>query len=94
MRCDCGYDFSAKEVKESYLTPKQRRQRDQATEGEHPEHFEHRILTGGVVAGGLAMIGAVVWFFFGLKTGWIFFYPPVLFLFGLFAVIRGLDRSP
>ena len=31
-----------------------------------------------------------VWFFVGLKAGWIFYYPPVLFVIGLVAVLKGL----
>jgi len=35
------------------------------------------------------MLGAVVWFFLGLAAGRIFFYPPILFVFGIGAVVRG-----
>jgi hypothetical protein len=33
---------------------------------------------------------AVVWFVAGYQAGRIFFYPPVLFVIGLFALVRGL----
>ncbi len=33
---------------------------------------------------------AVVWFFGGLAVGYVFFCPPILFLIGLFAVVKGL----
>jgi hypothetical protein len=36
------------------------------------------------------MLVAVVWFFGGLAAGYIFFYPPVMFVLGLIAVIKGL----
>lgn len=43
------------------------------------------------VLGGLAMIViAVVWFVLGYTAGIIFFYPPVLLLIGVYAVIKGL----
>lgn len=42
-----------------------------------------------IIAGVLMMIGAAVWFFLGLAAGIIYFYPPILFLFGIGAVIRG-----
>ncbi len=49
---------------------------------------------GGIsmgVVGGLLMMGlAVIWFVVGLAYGWIFFYPPILFLIGLFAFFKGL----
>ena len=43
------------------------------------------------VAGGLLMILiAAVWFFAGLAAGIIFFYPPILFIIGVVAFIKGL----
>ncbi len=34
--------------------------------------------------------GAVVWFFGGLAAGIIFFYPPILLIIGIIAIIRGV----
>lgn len=45
---------------------------------------------GTVIGGIVAMLIAVVWFVGGLSAGYIFFYPPVMFVLGLIAVIRGL----
>ena len=43
------------------------------------------------ILGGLAaMIGAVVWFVVGWFMGYIFFYPPILFILGLIGFVRGL----
>ncbi len=43
------------------------------------------------VLGGIIMISiAIVWFFGGLAVGYIFFYPPILFLIGLYALLKGL----
>jgi hypothetical protein len=42
-----------------------------------------------IIAGLLMMAGAAVWFFLGLAAGIIYFYPPVLFVLGVGAVIRG-----
>jgi hypothetical protein len=36
------------------------------------------------------MMIAVVWFIVGLFVGWIYFYPPILFVLGIIAVIKGL----
>ncbi|MFN9720235.1 MAG: hypothetical protein ACK58L_16165 [Planctomycetota bacterium] len=44
---------------------------------------------GGVIVGILMMVGAVVWFVGGLAFGVIFFYPPILFILGLIATIKG-----
>lgn len=39
---------------------------------------------------GLAMmLGAAVWFFGALAAGYIYFYPPILFLLGIGTVIKG-----
>lgn len=43
------------------------------------------------VLGGVTMIAiSLVWFFGGLAAGIIFYYPPILFVIGLFALIQGL----
>lgn len=43
------------------------------------------------VAGGLLMIViAIVWFVVGLAGGIIFFYPPVLLVIGIVAMIKGM----
>ena len=43
------------------------------------------------VAGGIAMIViAVIWFVVGYTAGYIFYYPPILFLIGLYALIKGI----
>ena len=51
---------------------------------------EKKALSYGVI-GGLALMGiAVVWFVVGWMGGVIFFYPPILFLIGLFGLVRAL----
>ncbi|MCC5850088.1 MAG: hypothetical protein JJU29_18540 [Verrucomicrobia bacterium] len=48
---------------------------------------------GSGMLGGLAMMGiAVVWFVLGYALGYIFFYPPILFVLGLFAFFKGMFR--
>lgn len=47
--------------------------------------------TSAGVLGGLAMmVLAAVWFVVGLYAGWIYFYPPILFVAGLVALVKGL----
>jgi hypothetical protein len=69
-----------------------RRRRKKAQKPEHGGWFglEKGILSGGVIGGGIAMLIAVVWFVLGQVAGVTFFYPPVLFVIGLIAFIRGL----
>jgi hypothetical protein len=43
-----------------------------------------------IVAGVFMMLGATVWFVVGFALGWIYFYPPILFVLGIAAVVRGL----
>lgn len=43
-----------------------------------------------ILSGIVMMVVAVVWFVGALMAGWIFFYPPVLFVLGLISVIKGV----
>lgn len=52
--------------------------------------FEQRILNSSVIGGAVAMLAAAVWFIAGLAAGFIFFYPPILFVLGLIGVMRGI----
>ena len=44
----------------------------------------------GVLGGVVMIVIAAIWFFVGLAAGRIFFYPPILAVIGVFAVIKGL----
>jgi len=48
---------------------------------------------GGVVTGILMMAGAVVWFFGAWALGWIFWYPPVMFILGFITLVKGVMRT-
>jgi hypothetical protein len=69
-----------------------KRKRSRPKEEEPQGHFalERRVVNGGVLGGLAAMVGAVVWFVLGLQADRIFFYPPILFILGMFAVVKGL----
>lgn len=41
----------------------------------------------------LMMVGAAVWFVFGLMNDIIYFYPPVLFVLGIISFFKGLFGS-
>ena len=66
------------------------RERAQQEAANNGGSVEKSILTSGVLGGVLAMLVAVVWFFVGLMNDYIYFYPPVLFVCGLGAVMKGL----
>lgn len=75
----CGYELPERKVEEK---------------GGREEGGFWDIEKGGInkgVLGGIIMMAiAVIWFFVALSFGWIFFYPPILFLIGLYAFIKGL----
>ena len=54
---------------------------------------EKKFLARGPLGGIVLMIAAVVWFVVGYAGGYIFYYPPVLFLFGLIGTINALARK-
>ena len=58
-----------------------------------PKSLEGKVLNGGVVGGGIAMLIAVVWFVGGLFADIIFFYPPILFVLGMIGVAKGMLSS-
>jgi hypothetical protein len=35
------------------------------------------------------MLIAATWFVIGIWAGWVFYYPPILFVIGIAAVIKG-----
>ncbi len=45
---------------------------------------------GGVLVGVLAIVGSIVWFVAGIGMGRIYFYPPILLVFGIVALGRGI----
>lgn len=47
-------------------------------------------IKSGVLAGIIAIVGAVIWFIVGLVNGYIFFYPPILFILGIVIFVKGL----
>jgi hypothetical protein len=50
-------------------------------------------VSAGALGGILMMVIAVVWFVVGYAAGRIFFYPPVLFVVGFIAMVRGLSGN-
>jgi hypothetical protein len=51
---------------------------------------ERRGISKGVLGGFIMMTIAVVWFVAGFAAGFIFYYPPILFLIGLYALVKGV----
>lgn len=68
-------------------------QRAQGEKYSHGFGLEQRAWDMGMLGGILMMGIAAVWFFAGLAAGYIFFYPPILFVIGLAAFCRGMFTS-
>ncbi|HWG45643.1 MAG TPA: hypothetical protein VN688_22960 [Gemmataceae bacterium] len=47
-------------------------------------------INAGVAGGVLMILIAVIWFIGGLAAGYIFFYPPILLVLGIIAIVKGL----
>jgi hypothetical protein len=75
--------------KRSFKPKKKKRAKKEETQQSNYA-LEKGILNGGVAGGALAMVIAIIWFVVGLMNDWIFFYPPILFILGLIAFIKGL----
>jgi hypothetical protein len=73
--------------KKSYRRPKDR-DRDRGPRVAVEEGW-FGSLNAGVIGGALMMLIAVVWFVLGLAGGIIFFYPPILFVIGIVAMVKG-----
>jgi hypothetical protein len=50
-------------------------------------------VNAGVVGGVVMILIAVVWFVVGLTINRIFFYPPIMFVIGVIAIINGISRG-
>lgn len=58
--------------------------------GSYKRKEESSFWNSSVLGGVAMMVIAVVWFVGGLAVGFIFFYPPILFIIGLVAFFKGL----
>ena len=87
-------DFKADEKEVAYY--RQREQQLVQSGSESNGGFfatEEKAISNGVLGGVAMMIIAVIWFVVGYSFGRIFFYPPVLFLIGVYAVIKGVSTN-
>ena len=55
--------------------------------------IERRGIDKGMLGGVAMMVIAAVWFFGGLAADIIFFYPPILFVIGLYGLVKGLVKG-
>ena len=58
-----------------------------------PFNNEKKIINSGIVIGILIMVGASTWLVIGLSHGLFFWYPPILFILGVIAMVRGIRQK-
>ena len=51
---------------------------------------ERAALKMGVLGGIVLILAAAVWFYIGWQAGYVFYYPPILALIGLYGIVKGL----
>lgn len=47
----------------------------------------------GIAAGAILILGSLIWFFGGWHLGIVYFYPPILFVIGLYILFKGVKRK-
>jgi hypothetical protein len=77
--------------------PTPRRRRRSRYYDDYPEPRRYRggglAVSQGVVAGVVMMAVAVVWLVLGLMLGWLFYYPPILFILGIVRIVRSIANG-
>ena len=88
-------NFIRNAKREQELIHDQKRINDFEARRESNKFFtlEKKGLEKGILGGVIMMGIALIWFFAGIAGGYIFFYPPILFIIGLYAFIKGLRRG-
>ncbi len=90
---DTCSDFQADEKQIEYYKNRKEAEEREASETGGFFEPEKKGLQKGVL-GGLAMMAiAVVWFVLGWQAGYIYYYPPILFIIGLVGLIKGIAQG-
>jgi len=90
------YEFDLPPRPKARPKPKKRKKKPKASKTESSGgsfRMERGMLGAGVLGGMGLMALAVIWFVAGLAGGIIFYYPPVLFIIGFVAMIKGFVGS-
>lgn len=85
-------DFKADEDQIQYYKERQKATENEDNEGGFFEP-EKKGLQKGVLGGLGMMLIAVVWFVLGWQAGYIYYYPPILFVIGLVGLIKGIIQG-
>ena len=70
-------------------------ERDAKEEEETSGHFapEKKAIKMGVLGGVVMIALSIIWFIVGWINGYIYFYPPILLVIGVYALIKGLKTK-
>jgi|WetSurMetagenome_2_1015567.scaffolds.fasta_scaffold54738_4 hypothetical protein len=91
VKCGCGYYFDQNAYKQA-VEKREKFAKDMEVEKDDKGFFaaEKKGINAGVLGGIVMIVIAVVWFVVGYAAGRIFYYPPILCIIGIYAVIKGL----
>lgn len=65
---------------------------EEATEGGFFA-MEQKGIQKGAMGGVIMIVISVVWFVLGWQAGYIYYYPPILFCIGVYALVKGLIKG-
>ncbi|GAA4448715.1 hypothetical protein [Novipirellula rosea] len=73
----------------THLADAQRQLAKERRNGDSVDRGGSSFFSSGTMGGLFMMVAALIWFFGGLAAGVIFFYPPILFVLGFVALVKG-----
>ncbi|EMI22642.1 membrane protein [Rhodopirellula maiorica SM1] len=73
----------------SHLADAQRQLAKDRHNGNNVDRGGSSFFSSSTMGGLFMMVAALIWFFGGLAAGVIFFYPPILFVLGFVALVKG-----
>ncbi len=86
-------DFQADEKQIEYYKNRKEAEEQEGDTGGGFFEPEKKGLQKGVLGGVAMMVIAVVWFVLGWQAGYIYYYPPILFIIGLVGLIKGIAQG-
>jgi hypothetical protein len=82
--------FKIDQPEATRLAEVERNARESEETGNGGSSLESKGIKMGVLGGVIMITISVFWFFAGLAADRIFFYPPILLVIGIYAVIKGV----
>jgi hypothetical protein len=91
VRCTCGYYFKEESYK-SYRKNQDDIEDYNRKTDKMLKHFsmERFLLKTGIIGGILIMLVSCTWFYLAYESNRFYIYPPILFVIGLIALMKGI----